>query len=270
MINDPLVSVIIPTFKRPKLLERAITSVLNQTYSNIEIIVVDDAQDSATSELVSSMNNVKLLINESNRGGCYSRNIGLKESKGEYVNFLDDDDILYPKKIEMQIGHFLKNPNNISQLGFITCHTNDGRTGKIQIKKNKVRGDIHQKLLSKFLIDGIETVLYKKEAIEKVGGFDEALVSNQEYDLQIRVSEFFHIDYVDEILTEEFQSVGQISINFDKKLKGARQIFAKHKARFKKQGIRFYIKLSIKYMLLGAKFRIAKLVGVDAYNRFLR
>ncbi len=270
MSDQPLVSVIIPTYNRPELLVRAVNSVKNQTYPNIEIIVVDDAQDSATSALVSRMSNVRLLVNETNKGGGFSRNRGVKEAQGLYINFLDDDDILYPTKIDKQVFQSMDNPNRLKNLGMITCHTNDGRTGQVIVKKNKVRGDIHQKLLSKFLIDGIETVLYKKEAIEKVGGFDEALVSNQEYDLQIRVSEFYQVDYVDEILTEEFQSVGQISINFDKKLKGARQIYTKHKARFKMQGLRFYIKVSIKYTLLEVKFRLAKLVGVNAYNRFLR
>ncbi|MBO6535313.1 MAG: glycosyltransferase family 2 protein [Balneolaceae bacterium] len=270
MNNSPLVSVIIPTYKRPDLLKRAIDSVKKQTYSNIEIIVIDDANDNRVLDLFSGDETVKLLVNEVNQGGCYCRNRGLKASNGEFINFLDDDDILYPTKIEKQIDLFAKNPHQVERLGFVVCHTNDGRTGFNVTKYNKVRGDIHKRLLEKFLIDGIETVLYKKEAVLKVNGFDEELVSNQEYDLQIRLSEFYGVDYVDEVLTEEFQSTDQISVNFDKKIRGAKQIYAKHNNAFKKQGFLFTLKLWVKYRLLDIKFRLAKIVGIEAYNRFLR
>ncbi|MBO6792956.1 MAG: glycosyltransferase family 2 protein [Balneolaceae bacterium] len=270
MSAPPLVSVIIPTHNRPDLLKRAVDSVKKQTYVNIEIIVVDDANDPRVMDLFSEDETVKLLVNETNRRSCYSRNRGLTESKGEFVNFLDDDDILYPTKIEKQVGLFAKNPHHIERLGFVVCHTNDGRMGFNVIKYNKVRGDIHKRLLEKFLIDGIETVLYKKEALQKVNGFDEELVSNHEYDLQIRISESYEVDFIDEVLTEEFQSTNQISVNFDMKIKGAKQLYAKHKNVFKKQGYLFFLKIWIKYRLLAIKFWMAKIVGVKVYNRFLR
>ncbi len=270
MNSSPLVSVIIPTHNRPELLVRAVKSVKRQTYPNIEVIIIDDANDSRVFDLYTNDETVKLLVNETNRGGCYSRNRGIAKSKGKYINFLDDDDILYPTKIEKQVALFAKNPHQIERLGFVVCHTNDGRMGFNVIKYNKVRGDIHKRLLEKFLIDGIETVLYKKEALQKVNGFDEEMISNHEYDLQIRLSEFYEVDYVDEVLTEEFQSTGQISVNFDMKIKGAKQLYAKHKNAFKKQGYLFSLKLWAKYKLLNIKFRMAKLVGVEVYNRFLR
>lgn len=268
--NQPLVSVVIPTYKRADLLVRAVNSVKHQTYSNIEIIVVDDANDAATFALIGKDPEVTLLINETNKGGCYSRNRGFRESKGAYINFLDDDDILYPTKIEKQISHYLNNPRNIDRLGMVTCHTNDGRTGEILVMRNRFSGDVHKRILSKFLLHGTETILYIREALERVQGFDEELVSSQEYDLQIRVSEYYTIDYVDEILTERFISVDQISVNFDKKLKGAKQIYQKHKAAYKKYGIGYALRLALKYQLLFMKYRIAKVMGVSFFNRFLR
>jgi glycosyltransferase involved in cell wall biosynthesis len=270
MTDQPLVSVIIPTYKRSELLRRAVDSVKNQTYLNVEIIVVDDANENKVRELFVNDTEVILLVNETNKGGCFSRNRGIKESKGEFINFLDDDDILYPTKIEKQVHHIQLNPNNVENLGFVTCHTNDGRSGEIVKKENRVKGNIHKNLLRKFSLTGIESVLYKKEALIKVDGFDEQMVSSQEYDLLIRISEYYNVDFVDEILTEEFKSEDQISINFKKKMKGARQIYKKHKHRMYNVGLAFGIVMRIKYELIVFKFYLASIFGIRFYDRFLR
>lgn len=269
-MDNPLVSVIIPTYKRPDILERAVDSVKNQTYSNVEIIVVDDANDPKVRQVFQNDERVILLVNEENKGGCYSRNRGLKASKGEYINFLDDDDILYPEKIERQVELFLKNPNEVQNLGFVTCHTNDGRTGEIIAKKNTLRGNIHRLLLRKFSLTGIETVLYLKEALLAVDGFDEEMVSSQEYDLLIRVSKDYQVDYIDEILTQEFKSMDQISMNFEKKLSGAKQIYSKHLGNRNNYGLAFVLKMWVKYQLIYLKFRLGKTLGNKFYNQFLR
>lgn len=270
MSKYPLVNVIIPTYKRPDILTRAVDSVKNQTYPNIEIIVVDDANDVRVRTLYENDPDVTLLVNETNRGGCYSRNRGLSIAKGEYINFLDDDDILYPTKIEKQVLFFKENPNEVENLGMVTCHTNDGRSGKNIIRYNRFRGNIYKKLLLKFLISGIETVLYKSKVLKKVNGFDNDLVSNHEYDLQIRAGKKYSIDFVDEILTQEFISVDQISVNFDKKLKGAKQIYKKYKKAYNERGFIFSWIVFIKFQLLYVKFRIAKTLGARIYFKLLR
>ena len=166
--------------------------------------------------------------------------------------------------------HFQLNQNNVENLGFVTCHTNDGRSGEIVKKENRLRGNIHKNLLRKFSLTGIETVLYKKEALIKVDGFDEQMVSSQEYDLLIRISEYYNVDFVDEILTEEFKSEDQISINFKKKMKGARQIYEKHHYRMNSVGLAFGIVMRVKYELIVFKFYLASIFGIRFYDRFLR
>jgi len=126
MNRHPLVSVIIPTYGRSELLDRAIDSVLAQTYDNIEIIVVDD--NNSNSEHRKHTENVlqKYLQNgqavylkhEKNVGGSAARNTGIKASKGEYVALLDDDDEWFPEKIEKQISYFEILGDNI---GVIYC-----------------------------------------------------------------------------------------------------------------------------------------------------
>lgn len=99
---NPLVSVIIPTYNVEKYIEKAIQSVLDQTYPNIEIIVVDDGSTDHTVDVVRSFHDerIKLFINERNMGPSYSRNRGIKEAKGEWIAFLDGDDWWDKERLE--------------------------------------------------------------------------------------------------------------------------------------------------------------------------
>ena len=113
-MEKKLVSAIITTHNRRDLLKRAIDSVLVQTYTNIELIVVDDASDDGTSEVCNDKRIKYIYIPKSeSHGGNYARNLGIKTSKGEYCAFLDDDDVWLPRKIELQLEAFSKNPQNI-------------------------------------------------------------------------------------------------------------------------------------------------------------
>lgn len=267
MDKKPLVSVIIPTYNRLDFVSRAIQSVLDQTYPNVEIIVVDDASDEDLQSVIDAFPSVTFLINDSNRGGGYSRNRGIKEASGTYINFLDDDDILYPEKIEKQVALF--ETSKVPNLGMITCHALDERSGEPHTRHNRFIGNIYKELLANFAISGIETMLYKKEYLLEVGGFDEGLQSSQEYDLLIRYSENHAVDFVDEVLTREFQSTNQISTNFDKKIQGARRLFKKHNKRYKGQGFFFWIRMRLKLGFLLIRFYAGKLLGEKAYRMLL-
>ncbi|MEX0724237.1 MAG: glycosyltransferase family A protein [Gracilimonas sp.] len=264
MEGNYLITVVIPSYNRPELLERAVNSVLDQTYSNIEIIIVDDASDTEVGLVFEKDEKVKLLRNNQNKGPCYSRNRGLKEAKGEFINFLDDDDILFPEKIEKQLSCFENSDDNF--LGMVTCHSMDQRSGKEQVKYNRIKGNIYKDLLGSFLVSGIETLLFRTEAVKEAGGFDEALESSHEYDLLIRISEFYTIDYVDEVLSKEYRSLNQISINFSKKKQGARYLYAKNSDRYRKIGFIFWLKMQIKLRLLLFRFYIGKVFGEKAYR----
>ena len=117
----PFVSIIIPTFNRSKYLKRAISSALNQTYEKIEIIIIDDNSDDETDSVVRDFKDerIKYYKNNKNKGPTFSRNKGIRLSKGEYITFLDDDDELLPRKIELQINKFKE--SEIKNLGVVTC-----------------------------------------------------------------------------------------------------------------------------------------------------
>jgi len=107
-----LISVIIPTYNRVNNLKVAIESVLNQTYNNIEIIIVDDNSTDNTIKTLNSLDipNLRIINNKVNRGAPSCRNTGIKYSRGAYIAFLDDDDIWYTEKIEKQLNHLIQNP----------------------------------------------------------------------------------------------------------------------------------------------------------------
>lgn len=142
--KEPLISVIIPTYNRCDTLERAIKSVLNQTYKNLEIIVVDDNANNKefrnnTRELIKKYENIILVENKKNLGGGLTRNEGIKACSGELVAFLDDDDEYLPDKIKKQYELYLQHQNQ--NVGMIYCYANMVRVdGSSYINKNDLEG----------------------------------------------------------------------------------------------------------------------------------
>ncbi len=268
MDPQPLVSVVIPTYNRIDLLTRAVDSVQNQTYPNIEIIVVDDGSQKDPADVLNGYKNLHFFRNPKNLGASYSRNLGLSKANGIFINFLDDDDILFPEKIEKQVKVFLAASE--PSLGIVTCHSKDERSGRPKIKYNRVKGDIYRALLDRYIVSGTETLLMKTAAVKSVGGFDEQLQSSQEYDLLIRLCKDHTIDFVDEVLTREFRSVDQISTNFDKKIQGARHLYSKHDHRFREFGWGFWLKKKIKLQILILRFYVGKIFGENVYRKLLR
>lgn len=170
----PLISVIIPTFGRTEWLSRAIDSVINQTYDNIEIIVVNDnLLGSESYETVMKIlnkyntnNKVKSFADGINRGGSYARNKGISLCKGEYITFLDDDDFYYENKIETQLNHLLK-----MQLDVSICNMDILKDNKLitDRRSNARIGDIPS-----FLIYGncfTPMIFTKKEVLVSIDGF---------------------------------------------------------------------------------------------------
>lgn len=174
------VSVIISTYKRSDTIERAIKSVLNQTYHNIELIVVDDniinsREHLKTEEIVKKYKEVKYIKNRTNLGGGGTRNVGIKESQGEYIAFLDDDDEFLPTKIEKQLNLYLSDPS----LGLIYCYMDnvDGKGNHLSFYKRDYEGfAIYGHMLD--FIATTSTYLIRKDVLIDVNMFDN--VSSQQ------------------------------------------------------------------------------------------
>ncbi len=202
----PLVSVIIPTYKRPDYLTRAINSVLDQTYDNLEIIVVDDNNPGTdgrrlTEDIMSSyVNNPKVhyVKHEYNKNGAAARNTGFRESKGEYVAFLDDDDIYLPKKIESQV----KRMESLStDWGFCynQYYTQKGNGPLFPVNEHR-EGDLYLVSLKHqgFCVNVGSNAMVRREAFIAVNGYDESFKRNQDHEFMVRLLRKYKIAYVPE------------------------------------------------------------------------
>src|SRR6266481_7201740 len=137
----PKVSVIIPTHNRAEFLRSAITSVLNQTYQNFEIIVVDDASTDKTREIITSFDDqrIKYIRHEVNKGDAGSRNTGILNSSSDYLAFLDDDDQWLPEKLQTQMDLLINSATDVGGVFTGTLRI-DGATGKISETRIPERG----------------------------------------------------------------------------------------------------------------------------------
>ncbi len=207
MGEKDLISVIIPSFNREHTILRALESVINQTYSNIEIIVVDDCSKDKTvplvKELMKKESRLQLLINIENKGPNYTRNRGIEQAQGKYISFLDSDDEWYPETLKI-LWKKLKNTNkNIgvvyAGMEFITPRY------KRKIYP-KYKGNVFRKLMTMGTIGTYP--LIKREIFTKTGIFDESEVLRiggaQDYEMWIRISQYYKFEYVNKILLKHY------------------------------------------------------------------
>lgn len=192
------ISVVIPTYNRIALVERAIDSVLMQSIKPFDIIVVDDGSDDGTSEMIQKKYRSINLVQQQNSGVSAARNNGIKHAKGDWIALLDSDDEWTEKKLENQVNRLIKNPD------YHFCHTNEIwiRNGvRVNQKKRhqKYGGYIFDKCLDICRISPSST-LFKKNILEHVGWFDTQLPVCEDYDLWLRITADYKILFVDEPL----------------------------------------------------------------------
>ncbi len=175
---EDLVSIIIPTYNRSNMIEKAIQSCIDQDYSTIEIIVVDDNANNIdermkTKQIVDKYYNVKLLQNETNLGGALTRNKGIEASNGKYVAFLDDDDYFTEDKISKQMKLMKKLEKQNVKVGMIYCYkyTYDKKNNIGKSRKIDVEGCcLYEHMLN--IMETTSTWLCPKDVLIKVGMFE--------------------------------------------------------------------------------------------------
>ena len=205
--STPLVSVIIPTYKRSNMIDRTINSILMQTYDNIEVIVVDDnnpdsyyrKQTENTMDKYKENSRIKYIKHEKNKNGAAARNTGMKNSNGKYLCFLDDDDIYYPTKIEKQVDFLEKN----KEYGAVYCGRRIGENSH----EPKEEGDLSFGLLSGTCLVITLTIMVNARNAFDCGGWDESFKRNQEAAFLLRFfNKGYKIGYIDEVLCETDKS----------------------------------------------------------------
>jgi len=197
----PKVSVIIPTFNRQNTIERAINSVLNQSFKDFELIVVDDGSTDRTSELLKSIPDL-ILIKQTNQGVSKARNVGISKSGAELIAFLDSDDEWLPEKLEWQVEFFDKNPDAM------ICQTEEIwiRNGKRvnPMKKHKKYSSWIFKECLPLCVVSPSAVMMRQKLFDCVGLFDESLPACEDYDLWLRIAARFPIYLIDEPLVVKY------------------------------------------------------------------
>lgn len=260
--EKPLISIIIPTYNRPDLLKKAIKSASDQTYKNLEIIIIDDASTKDYQKIIKNLNkkNVTYIKNKTRKGGGYSRNIGIKKAKGKFIAFLDDDDEWMSEKLEKQLRAF-DNPN----FGLVVCYSMDKRFGRERISKPPEKVD-HKYLLKSFNLSSTSSYMVRKEALDQVGYFDTDLPSAQEYDLALRITKNYTVKTVPEILMIQNASEGQISENWNKKIRGAFAIYNKYGHEYTTLGLKGFVSNQIKIVGMLGLFFLGYLFGNKIHN----
>jgi glycosyltransferase involved in cell wall biosynthesis len=198
---EKLVSIVIPTYNRCRYLVEAVECVLAQTYEPIEVIVVDDGSTDGTAAAMERFVGRAQYLTQENQGPSAARNLGIGHSTGEYIAFLDSDDLWAPTKVEKQVAILERSP----QVGVVFCEALrlDCQTGETRARPvgAEMRGDLRRKLLRRNCITGsASAAMVRRACFEKVGVFDEALRSAEDWDMWIRLSRECHFDFVPERL----------------------------------------------------------------------
>jgi len=191
---NPLISVIIPTFNRSSTIERAIKSVLNQTYKNLEIIVIDDGSTDNTENLLQNNPQVK-YIKQTNAGVSAARNKGIKYSEAEWIAFLDSDDEWLPEKLYLQMKLLQETPDFQCVYGEEIWIRNNVRVN--QMTKHKKGGGDQFLQSVKLCIIAPSSVLLKKSIFESIGTFREDYPVCEDYDLWLKLTSLYDIGFVE-------------------------------------------------------------------------
>ena len=194
----PIISVIIPAYNAEKTIQETVQSVLNQTFTDFELLIVDDGSQDATLDIIKRISDPRIQVSSyPNAGANISRNRGLAQAAGEYVSFLDADDLWTPDKLEAQLNALQTNTQAAVAYSWTDCIDESGQFsrhgGSVTVNGNVLA----ELLIINFLSNG-SNALIRKQAIAELGGFDESLSACQDWDMWLRLAakyEFVGVPY---------------------------------------------------------------------------
>ena len=207
-MTDPLVSVVIPTYDRPEMLARATTSVLEQRYGPIELIIVDDASPEPVAPMIEelpidSLEASKVIRHGTNRNGAAARNTGIRAASGEYIAFLDDDDVWHPEFLTRQVAAF-------EQLGdeyglVYTGARGVSTTGETEWELTRsISGDASRSILLGNFVAGFSRVVMRSGVVDRVGPIDERFSAWVDWSYYIRLAQRCRFAAIDDCLVTRY------------------------------------------------------------------
>lgn len=203
MQRIPNVSVVIPSFNMGDLISDAIESVLHQTYDHFEIIVIDDGSDDNTREVVKRYSGIGVrYFYQANSGPASARNTGIRLSRGEFVAFLDADDLWLPDKLECQMKAFRKLNIGMIACGYKLVDYSSGRTWSEIVRHNfPSKEDLMKSLYISQIIPACSSgVVINMDCFREVGYFNETLKIAEDWELWLRIARSYEIKFVEQPL----------------------------------------------------------------------
>ncbi|ARV62241.1 glycosyl transferase family A [Nostocales cyanobacterium HT-58-2] len=202
------ISIIIPVYNGEKTIKETIISVLKQTFYFLEILVINDGSTDSTLEILKSISDTRLKIfSYPNAGLAASRNRGMALADGEYVSFIDADDIWTPDKLDSQIKALEEHANcavAYSWTDYIDTHGKFLKSGR----RTTVTGDVYSKLLLYNFLENGSNPLIRGDALKAVGGFDESLAAAEDWDMWLRLAALYHF-----VCVKKVQILYRVSAN---------------------------------------------------------
>lgn len=225
MSEDPLVSVVLPTYERGHVLEHAIESVLAQTYEQFELIVVDGGSTDETPTVIESFadSRITYLRREEPTGVSAARNVGVQEGEGDLIAFIDSDDRWFDEKLAMQVDALTAAPRTCG-----VVYTGMTKEYGDPLDRDGSSGDVRETMRRLEVPTYTSTLLMTREAFKTVGGFDERLPCFEDWELCLRLSQNYRFAYVDEPLVEKGTSDDNISAEPERLSTAIRRIRQKH------------------------------------------
>jgi glycosyltransferase involved in cell wall biosynthesis len=231
--SAPVVSVIIPTHNRVRLLDRAVRSVLAQTFRDLELIIIDDASSDATQAYVRELRDprVRSISHERNRGVSAARNTGIANARGRYIAFQDSDDEWLVEKLEHQLAIMEKQGAGCGMVGCELLRYIGGplitvRWAEEPADRERISACGHVAAISAF----IQTTLFRRECLEDIGTFDESLWVCEDWELTLRAVGKWSFGNVPEPLVISYETLGSLSSFPDRRSFALRRILDRHGA----------------------------------------
>lgn len=226
--SPPRVSVVIPAYNAAATLPATLNSVFRQTFTDYEVVVVDDGSTDSTRTVLAGYGDRLRVLHKMNEGKpAAARNLGVRESRGEYVAFLDADDCWRPNKLELQVPLLEQNPAVGLVYSAASVVDGEGREVRVSRCAPEGRGRINRLLCVRNVMVG-SSVIARRRAIAEAGGFDESLTSIENWDLWIRIARRWEVDFVDRPLTVYRVHAGNRSADVELRRRNIFQILAKN------------------------------------------
>ncbi len=235
-----MISVIIPTFNREQTILRSLQSVLEQTYTDLEVLIIDDGSTDDTGAVVSKIqdNRIQYIPLKENAGVANARNVGGRLAKGEWIAFQDSDDCWHRDKLEKQMNYAKRNPQHEMIYSLYDAHSSDGRIFPSLQKPFPaiMEGNMLSTLLVKNVI-GAPTILIKRETFLESGGFDTSYKSLEDWEYVIRFSKEHSIGFLPEVLMEVYMLQGGVSSHVGNYFESRCRILRTYKQELLQEGL---------------------------------